>query len=72
MRIRLGMEDYLLDLRAGLCSAYRVQMRGLAEQTALAEIAVEDVAQVVLPKIEEHRREVVIRSPSLISFSTDM
>ena len=55
MRIRLGMEDYLLDLLVGLCSeAYRVQMRGLARGAdGLAEIAVEDVAQVVLPKIED-------------------
>ena len=55
MRIRKGMEQYLLDLLVGLCSeAYRVQMRGLARGAdGLAEIATEDVAHVVLPKIED-------------------
>jgi type I restriction enzyme M protein len=55
MRIKEGMEELLLDLLVGLCSeAYRVQMRGLARGAdGLAEISIEDVAQVVLPRIED-------------------
>ena len=55
MRVKAGMEDHLLDLLVGLCSeAYRVQMRGLARGAdGLAEIATEDVAQVVLPRIKD-------------------
>jgi type I restriction enzyme M protein len=55
MRIKKGAEEYLLDLLVGLCSeSYRVQMRGLARGAdGLAEIAAEDVAKVVLPKIED-------------------
>jgi type I restriction enzyme M protein len=62
MRIKPDKEHLLLDLIAGLCSeAYRVQMRGFARGAdGLAEIAVEDVQQVVLPRIkdEEVRREI--------------
>ncbi|SCG63364.1 HsdM family class I SAM-dependent methyltransferase [Micromonospora coxensis] len=55
MRVKAGKEEYLLDLVVGLCSeAYRVQMRGLARGAdGLAEIASEDVEQVLLPRITD-------------------
>ncbi|MFE3926999.1 class I SAM-dependent DNA methyltransferase [Streptomyces sp. YIM B13508] len=62
MRLREGMEDYLLDLVVGLCSeAYATQMRGFARGSdGLAEIPAADVAEIVLPKITDDsvRREV--------------
>lgn len=53
IRVKSSKEDLLLDLVAGLCSeAYGVQMRAMARGSdGLAEIAPEDAAEVVLPKI---------------------
>ncbi|MEN3613884.1 N-6 DNA methylase [Plantactinospora sp. ZYX-F-223] len=55
LRVKDDAADYLLDLVVGLCSeAYRVQMRGLARGAdGLAEIATEDLAKVVLPRITD-------------------
>jgi type I restriction enzyme M protein len=55
LRLKDGCDEYLLDLIIGLCSeAYRVQMRALARGAdGLAEIAPEDVATVVLSRIDD-------------------
>ncbi|MBU6529813.1 restriction endonuclease subunit M [Streptomyces sp. NPDC057245] len=55
LHLKDGCEEYLVDLVAGLCSeAYRVQMRALARGAdGLAEIAVEDLKDVVLPRITD-------------------
>jgi type I restriction enzyme M protein len=56
LRIREEHQDLLLDLVVGLCSeAYATQMRGLARGSdGLAEIPEEDMAEVILPRIEDH------------------
>jgi type I restriction enzyme M protein len=55
MRLKAGKEASLIDIVVGLSSeAYRVQMRGLARGAdGLAEIAVEDAMNIVLPTIED-------------------
>ncbi|WP_246438020.1 HsdM family class I SAM-dependent methyltransferase [Lipingzhangella halophila] len=55
LHLKKGCEEYLVDLVAGLCSeAYRVQMRALARGAdGLAEIAIEDLKDVVLPRITD-------------------
>ncbi len=62
LRMKASAKDLLLDLVVGLCSeAYATQMRGLARGSdGLAEIAIPDIAEVVLPRIEdmELRQEV--------------
>ena len=52
-RIKPGKEERILDLIAGLCSeAYSVQMRARARGSdGLAEVRLEDLANVVLPVI---------------------
>ncbi|WBB65746.1 N-6 DNA methylase [Micromonospora sp. WMMD812] len=62
MRIRPECDELVLDLVVGLCSeAYATQMRGLARGSdGLAEIALTDLAEVLLPRIEDEelRKEV--------------
>ena len=76
MRIKPGSEEFLLDLVVGLSSeAYRVQMRGLARGAdGLAEITDEDVATVVLPRIENEssRREIEPFVKQLVAGQTSL
>lgn len=54
--VKPGKSDLALDLIAGFCSeAFGVQMRSAARGSdGLAEIRVEDAAQVVLPLVGNH------------------
>lgn len=62
LRIKLGMETFLPDIVAFLCTeAYAVQMRAFARGSdGLAEVTEDDVSRVIVPKLSADARKQII------------